>query len=818
MKLSLISSVLSVLALSWCPADAWASRVAYFPMETDGETITEEVSGLKYTVEDAHSPLCIPASMGKGLRFDGYSTYVVAELPSGACSDLTAMTVSLWCAVETYPVMAIDAESSERALIAGNIDETARTGFAFYLGRDGSYSFECYSGGWKVSCEAPSKLPCYEWNHLVVTADCANKTVSFYNNGVLVASSKCMDNINIGSHSMMIGCGDTAIFYDSFMLNTFNGIIDEIELYDEVVNDESFLNSTAENDVDLNYPMSRYADDIMRPQFHGMPTAAWTNECHGLVEYDGQYHLFFQKNANGPYMTRLQWGHLVSDNLITWTEEPIALFADQSYDIKGCWSGCTFVDDILTGGKPNIFYTAVDYAKATIAQAVPDNDDLLNWTKPSANPVINGCPSGLSDDFRDPKIFKTDNGDYYMIVGTSKNNLGATTLHKYDTTTGTWSNDGSIFFNATSLISGKFWEMPTIDEIDGKWLFTTTPLETTQGVETQYWVGDINADGTFSPSSTNPGKVELEGMSHDGYGLLSPAIALCDGKTIAMGIVPDKLSEDYNYQLGYAHTYSLPREWSIDTDNQLVQKPFDGLSTLRTDIQYSETNSTLNGSRELGDVSGRMVEIIGEFTITSTTEKVGFRLLDDDNNALLLYYYLPENKIVVDMTSVARWVNDAGVYDGLYESALPKTLSVGSTIKIHAFFDHSILDVFINDTWAFSVRVFATDANAVGVKAFAEGSTDVESICAWNLDPEQINGTSIENPFINEPEISFHNGNIVFNNVTEGSLINIYNVQGMCLQSFKYDGYTSIPIQGKGMFIIKVSKDGNTAIRKLMLR
>lgn len=63
--------------------------------------------------------------------------------------------------------------------------------------------------------------------------------------------------------------------------------------------------------------------------------------------------------------------------------------------------------------------------------ATPDDDDLLTWTKSTSNPLINGRPSGLSDDFRDPYFFRNGD-DAYLIVGTSKDGRGAVTLHKMD--------------------------------------------------------------------------------------------------------------------------------------------------------------------------------------------------------------------------------------------------------------------------------------------------------------------------------------------------------------------------------------------------
>mgnify|MGYP002622380194 CR=1 FL=1 len=40
-----------------------------------------------------------------------------------------------------------------------------------------------------------------------------------------------------------------------------------------------------------------------------------TNEIHGMTYSRDRYHVFFQKNANGPYMSRLHWGHISSESL-----------------------------------------------------------------------------------------------------------------------------------------------------------------------------------------------------------------------------------------------------------------------------------------------------------------------------------------------------------------------------------------------------------------------------------------------------------------------------------------------------------------------
>lgn len=818
----MIKNVSACLALLLASAgvSAQSNMAARFDMELDGNnTVAESVTGNRFTVSHALAPENVDGAVGKALRLDGYSMFVNAEINSASLST-SALSVSLWCAPETYPVMNSGEFENAKTYIAGNLDESSRSGFAFSVTPEGCYAFECYTGGWKVECPAEGlKLKRYEWNHLVATIDAANGVVTLYNNGEKVGTAKCLSPINTGADAFIIGKSAESRMTGIFNLNTFNGLIDDIVVYNSVLTAEEAAKPAAANAADLSVPASRYASDILRPVFHGMPATAWTNECHGMAFSNGKYHLFFQKNANGPYMARLHWGHIYSDNLYKWHEDITALTPETSYDIKGCWSGAVFSDEEITGGKPYIIYTGVDNARATINMASPDDDNLTYWSKSEANPIINGRPDGLSDDFRDPYFF-TSNGKKYIIVGTSKNNLGAVTLHEYNSATKTWSNDGRTFFSGTDKNkTGRFWEMPNITKIGDKWLFTATPLDMANGVEVIYWTGTINDDGTFSPASssvTEPGKLELDGFSRDGYGLLSPTIFSHGGKTILMGIVPDKLPSEDNYNLGWAHAYSLPRECSIDASGQLVQKPYEGLKGMRTSVSYAKSDFTLDGEEPLSPVSGRQYEVCGEFVAGSG--KFGFNLFQKDGKAVKLYYSPVDNRMVVDATGIERIVNDNGVFNGYYSSELPRMIQTGETVKINAFVDHSMLDVFINDTWAFSMRLFPTDADATGLSAFSEGGTQVNLLQAWTLDPDNGGQTSVS---IENTDFSFSvsEGKICYNNIYDNAMALVYDLNGsLVLRSRLNVGSGSFGVNSKGVYILKVVTPEKTVSKKLILK
>src|SRR5713226_2862143 len=51
------------------------------------------------------------------------------------------------------------------------------------------------------------------------------------------------------------------------------------------------------------------ADDPHRPHYHFLSPANWMSDPNGLIQWKGQYHLFYQYNPYGPVPERIHWGH-----------------------------------------------------------------------------------------------------------------------------------------------------------------------------------------------------------------------------------------------------------------------------------------------------------------------------------------------------------------------------------------------------------------------------------------------------------------------------------------------------------------------------
>lgn len=738
-----------------------ADKVAQFDMTLHNGRIEENISGQTFEVLGNFAPENVAGVVGQALRFDGYTSHVKASLGQVLPRQTASATVSMWVAMPSYPIIQLDTDTPVQTPVISCLNTEEKTGFGLYLGSDGKYSFRTYIQGWPVNIAVATPLPTYQWCCLTAVLDENTHTLTLYNNGEQVGSARANGTLSFSPCDLYMGQGKETNMNGPFELMSYNGLIDEITIWNTPLPLTQIQEWKTSKAPDLDIPASRFESDLLRPRFHAMPAAAWTNECHGMYFSDGRYHLFFQKNADGPYMARLHWGHLSSADLCHWREERIALAPCNWYDVKGCWSGCIFSDPIITDDKPSIIYTAVNYSKAMIAQATPLTDNLDIWTKNPANPIIASRPNGLSDDFRDPYFFRTDK-DAYMIVGTSVQGTGATTLHKYMPNSGTWTNTGDIFFQgATAATDGKFWEMPTITRMpSGQWLFTATPLSTAQGVKTLYWTGSIGADGTFQPSASSALPHQVEMCAGKGFGLLSPTIYNKDNRTIALGIVPDKLPASTNWRLGWAHCYSLPRQWSIGTDGSLVQRPADELKALRTAQLYHQQAITLDGTVQLTTHEGRSAEALGNFIVGSNP--FGFKVLAQDQAAGIITYNPDNGQLVVDFSTLPRLDNDSGDFDGIYSCTLPEKPAVGSELTLQVFIDHSILDIFVNNRWATSIRVFPTSTEPMALEAFSQGRTQVTSLDVWILNGGE-EGTSI--PKIAHDTPSVHR--------------DIYNIQGV---------------------------------------
>lgn len=141
--------------------------------------------------------------------------------------------------------------------------------------------------------------------------------------------------------------------------------------------------------------------------------------------WEGKHHIFFLSYGEEHYYhvppgaRRTPWGHLVSEDLVTWTRLPDAIEPsdEEAPDSGSCATGAIFEH----AGRFYLYYTGRHFTRQgkkreVICQAF--SDDLITWTKDPTNPIA--IPEvGIygAENFRDPFVFRNEEaGEFWMLV------------------------------------------------------------------------------------------------------------------------------------------------------------------------------------------------------------------------------------------------------------------------------------------------------------------------------------------------------------------------------------------------------------------
>lgn len=206
---------------------------------------------------------------------------------------------------------------------------------------------------------------------------------------------------------------------------------------------------------------------IQRPDFHFSAAKGWLNDPNGLCYFKGRYHLFYQYNPYSTDWKKMHWGHAVSEDLVSWSELPVALEPVEWYEDDeggGCFSGSAIVlEDTMY-----LLYTAV--ANGVSRQCAAYSKDGVTFTKYEGNPIIEP-PEGFKD-FRDPKVFMHE-GRLYLVLGGSNGTDNVVFLYE-GSDVFTWKQK-SVLYRIPAAV-GKMPECPDFFPLGDKWVLTCSPM------------------------------------------------------------------------------------------------------------------------------------------------------------------------------------------------------------------------------------------------------------------------------------------------------------------------------------------------------
>lgn len=624
---------------------------------------------------------------------------------------------------------------------------TKDAGFDVFIDAYGRWGLRVSTASGTLRAQAKGAFPLNAWVHVAVSYRPETGTAQLLLNGKIVASA-------IGPASAFKPAADRpfqiARSWRSapmgiFNINGLDAAFDEVSVESPGLSETEIAKQVASVTppparTSLAVPASRFAADLQRPTFHAMPPANWTNEPHGLIRRGGTWHLFYQRTPNGPYKTMMTWGHLQSDDLVHWTDLPIAIrpelqTEDFGYDMKGIWSGHVVNGP---GGLALAFYTSVNnsatFFNPGISLAISDDPGLLHWQK--AGPLID--VKGLRD-FRDPYVW-FEGGQARMIIGAAFGGEGGGVAYYRCVNLANrrcWKKQPDIApfwkMDPDSLI----WEMPIFTKLsDGKYILEANPIGGkiskygTQATRAMYWIGTW--DGAhFVPDQFKPKMLDLI------PGHLSPTVERdAEGHLMGIGIVDERRSDEAQLRAGWAHVFSLPRVWRLLPDGEtLGQSPLPELAQLRQTSGTIDTVVRGAGDLPIGD-QGRTAEMTVEFDVPPTNGVYGVTLAGapDGSEVTRLWYDPRSHEVVLDKrhSTLAKDGEGPQVLRGDYDER-----AFGRPRDFHIYIDHSVVDVFINDAAAMSFRIYPAGAASTRLGVMSDTQTQAK-VRAWRLDVAPI--------------------------------------------------------------------------------
>lgn len=689
-------------------------------------------------------PDFVPGVVGRAWRSDGFSSSVYASVD---LSTKLGFTFDASVILESYPS---GYEKPVGELLTASIAQqaTGDKGFDLFVDPFGRWGLRVATERGAIQLIAPDTFPLYAWTRVTASYDPHTGVASLYINGTRVAFTRTgrPADFKPAATPFRIARSWRKAPLGVFNINGLNAAYDEVRLRGEAVLPDQMVSglpmqaypppSAAES---LRVPLSRFAHDLQRPSYHAMPQANWTNEPHGLVRRGDRWHMFYQRTPNGPFKTMMTWGHLTSDDLVHWTDLPIALrpelqTATFGFDMKGIWSG-----DVVNGpgGLGIAFYTSVNYSPALfnpgISMAISDDSELVRWKK--VGPLLDR--TGVAD-FRDPYVWVEGKGAR-MIVGAALGGSGGLAYYRCADLADRkcWKMQPPIAPFAKMDVGSEIWEMPVFEKIaDDKYILEANPIggavskygnPTTRGL---YWIGTW--DGVaFKPSALKPKMLDLL------PGHLSPTIDRDkDGRITAIGIVDERRSPEAQQRAGWAHAFSLPRLWRLMPDGlTLGQSPISALATLRDAGSAIDRRVAGTGDLPAGDL-GRAAEIVATFDEPPRSGSYGLTLARsaDGREETRIVFDVARQEIVLDKqrSTLSKDQEGPQILRGSYDVA-----AFGVPRRFNIFIDHSMVDVFINDAAAFSFRIYPSlpDASRFGATSSTPAIARVQ---AWKMNPAPI--------------------------------------------------------------------------------
>mgnify|MGYP003644138082 CR=1 FL=1 len=493
----------------------------------------------------------------------------------------------------------------------------------------------------------------------------------------------------------------------------------------------SCKNKVDKTEDSKNTEMGQFSEEqLYRPNYHFSPKSGWMNDPNGMFFYNGYYHLYFQHYPDGNKWGPMHWGHATSTDMVTWKEQPIALYPDEMGYI---FSGSAVVDiDNTSGfgidGKVPVIamftYHNMEIEKAegidVESQAIAYSlDEGLTWTKYEGNPVIKN--PGIRD-FRDPKVLWDEIHKKWIMILAAQDRTkiyGSKDLKNWEEL----SDFGGDFDKAIGTHGG-VWECPDLFPlpIEGsnevKWvqLVSINPGGPNGGSATQYFIGDFDGktftmDKDFELALKENHNFWID-FGKDNYaGVTFSNLSSAKGGKFLMGWMSNWEYANEVPTEAWRSAMTMSREIKLvrgPNSYRLAFMPADEINGYKG-VKYKKEAVLVSGELEI--INSKQVDLAKtevKFNISNIKEKeVAFKLSNSQGDELLFGYDTSANTFYVDRRKSGK-VNFEERFASKISIA-PRTSS-NKNLNGTILLDKTSIELFFDDGETVMTEIFFPNA------------------------------------------------------------------------------------------------------------
>lgn len=486
--------------------------------------------------------------------------------------------------------------------------------------------------------------------------------------------------------------------------------------------------------------VSRAEADPLRPRFHFVSPAGWLNDPNGVSQWNGTYHLFYQYNPEGAFHHSIQWGHATSSDLVTWTDQPVALSPSAGPDSEGCWSG-VLVND---GGTPTLVYSGRANERELPCVAV-GSPDLLTWSKVPENPVIAAPPAGVDiTAYRDHCVWR-EGTTWRQLVGSGIRGRGGTAFLYESTDLRSWTYIGPLFIGDASQgdradadWTGTMWECVDLFHT-GEGSLGSTPEDEAPDVlvfsawddgDTRhplYWTGRYAGD-TYTPK-------ELHRLDYGGRFFYAPQSFLEDtGRRIMFGWLQEGRTDAAMVEAGWAGVMSIPRVTTLAKDGTLEFSPVPELEKLRTNhLHFGGRVLIGGGTPAVTGVSGNQLDLELDLQLApGSALQLGVLGTADGTETTVIEVSCASGDGSVGTVRLDRARSSLDPSTDAEDKSGPIPMPEGR-VHLRVLVDRSAVEIFANGK-PLTARVYPTLGGRHVSMAASVGTVRLLSLDAWTME------------------------------------------------------------------------------------